>query len=75
MKKFFTILAIAFVSFNFVSCREDDAASEMEVSTMTKQNTANKITDSTSTDSIKVNNAAQNAVDPPKDPPKDRTHW
>ena len=75
MKKFITILAIAFVSLNFVSCRQDDVTSEMEVSSPSQEKLGQKVNDTITSDSVQVNVAAQNAADPPKDPPKDRTHW
>ncbi len=75
MKKVFSILAIAFVSLSFVSCRQDDVTSEMEVNNTAQEKLGLKTTDTITVDSIKANSVAQNAIDPPKDPPKDRTHW
>lgn len=74
MKKAISILAIALVSMNFVSCRQDDVTSEMDTVT-SKQETQNfrKAGDSSKTDSTYAQ-TAQRPVDP--DPPvKDGTSW
>lgn len=72
MKKLISILAIAVVSMNFVSCRQDDVTSEMD--NMTPQESISKRgTDTIKKDST-TSNAAQRPVDP--DPPvKDGTSW
>ena len=74
MKKIFSILAIAFVSLNFVSCRQDDVTSDVDAMTQ-EQVAMKKAVDAVTADSIKVNVVAENAAGPPKDPPKDRTGW
>lgn len=72
MKKFITILAIAFVSLNFVSCRQDDATADMEVTAPESNKTFNKGAVVVS-DTVRPN-LAQRPVDP--DPPvKDGTSW
>ncbi len=72
MKKFVTILAIAFVSLNFVSCRQDDAASDMEVNVPQAKTAFNKDA-SAATDTLKTG-TVKRAIDP--DPPvKDGTSW
>ncbi|UQB69127.1 hypothetical protein [Epilithonimonas zeae] len=73
MKKFISILAIAFVSLNFVSCRQDDSTSDMEVTSPQDNVSFKKGGDSTETDTITVT-ANKRPVDP--DPPvKDGTSW
>lgn len=43
MKKIFSILAIAFVSLSFVSCRQDDdTTTEMELNKTSQENLENK---------------------------------
>lgn len=73
MKKAISILAIAMVSLNFVSCRQDDVTSDMD--TVTNQETLNfrKSEDSSKVKTVTAK-AAQRPVDP--DPPvKDGTRW
>ena len=72
MKKLITILAIAAVSMNFVSCRQDDVTSEMDAMTPQEQ-VAKRSGDTIKTDSVKAK-VAERPVDP--DPPvKDGTSW
>lgn len=72
MKKFITILAIAFVSLNFVSCRQDDVTSEM--GDYTQQTNNFRKAGTVKSDSIKSVAQKDAAVDP--DPPvKDGTSW
>lgn len=73
MKKAISILAIAMVSLNFVSCRQDDVTSDMD--TVTNQETLNfrKAEDSSKVKAVDAK-IAQRPVDP--DPPvKDGTRW
>ncbi len=73
MKKAISILAIAMVSLNFVSCRQDDVTSDMD--TVTNQETLNfrKAEDSSKVKTVDAK-IAQRPVDP--DPPvKDGTSW
>jgi hypothetical protein len=73
MKKFITILAIAFVSLNFVSCRQDDVTSEMGDNTQ-QSNSFKKSSDTVKTDSTTTVGHREAAIDP--DPPvKDGTRW
>jgi len=77
MKKFVSILAIAFVSLNFVSCREDDAASDIEVASAPQPRTNyNKNGDTIKTDSTAANTSALQRPEVDPDPPvKDGTRW
>ncbi|GGG62067.1 hypothetical protein [Epilithonimonas arachidiradicis] len=73
MKKFVSILAIAFVSLNFVSCRQDDVTSDMEVTSAKENLSLRKTEDTAKTDTVKATLATR-PVDP--DPPvKDTTNW
>ena len=73
MKKFISILAIAFVSLNFVSCRQDDVTSDMEVNSPQENVSFKKGGDTTKTDTVSAS-IAKRPVDP--DPPvKDGTSW
>jgi len=72
MKKFITILAIAFVSLNFVSCRQDDVTSEMGDNTQQSNNFRKAGT--VKSDSVTSVAQKEAAIDP--DPPvKDGTRW
>ncbi|WP_333853206.1 hypothetical protein [Epilithonimonas sp.] len=73
MKKFITILAIAAVSLNFVSCRQDDVTSEMGAGS--QENVSFKKTEVTAkTDTVTSVAKRQAQLDP--DPPvKDNTNW
>ena len=71
MKKLITILTIAVVSLNFVSCRQDDEATDFNSNTTQKNASVGKSEEPVKTDSVKV---ASKVVDP--DPPvKDGTSW
>lgn len=73
MKKFISILAIAFVSLNFVSCRQDDVTAEMGASSQ-ENISFKKSGESTKTDS--VTSVAQRPAQLDPDPPvKDGTSW
>ncbi|MFC4688028.1 MAG: hypothetical protein BGO86_03315 [Chryseobacterium sp. 36-9] len=71
MKKFISILAIALVSLNFVSCRQDDVTSDLDVNPTSQEKlTFNK--GGVTADTVAAK--AQRPVDP--DPPvKDGTSW
>ncbi|GEM_PF-890602 len=76
MKKFVSILAIALVSLNFVSCRQDDAASDIEIASVPKQKTNySKSNDTVKTDSTASANAMQKPEVDPDPPVKDGTRW
>ena len=71
MKKLITIVAIAVVSLNFVSCRQDDESTEF-----TNTNTPEMLSNREVLNPVKVDTkgAASKEVDP--DPPyKDGTRW
>ncbi|SHK43101.1 hypothetical protein [Epilithonimonas mollis] len=73
MKKSISILAIALVSLNFVSCRQDDVTSDMDVVTKKESSNFRKGGDSVKAETTTVQHA-QRPVDP--DPPvKDGTSW
>lgn len=73
MKKIFSILAIAVVSLNFVSCRQDDDITSQAESTIQVQNKVESRVSNNpvSADSATVKVAAREETDPPKD----RTGW
>ncbi|MFC0345571.1 hypothetical protein [Epilithonimonas hispanica] len=77
MKKIFSILAIAFVSLSFVSCRQDDdTTTEMELNKTSQENLENKKSiDTIASDSAKVSSRPEMTLDPPKDPPRDTSSW
>ncbi len=73
MKKLISILAIAVVSLNFVSCRQDDVTSDMDSDPVEKVSTLNK-NSAPKADSVTASAAQKPAVDP--DPPvRDGTSW
>jgi len=75
MKKIFSILAIAFVSLSFVSCRQDDdTITETEFNKSSQENLGNRKVTIVS-DSAKVSSRPEMALDPPKDPPRDTSSW
>ncbi|MBP6577049.1 MAG: hypothetical protein KA796_09320 [Chryseobacterium sp.] len=76
MKKISTVLAITFVSFNFISCRQDSIDADFDSAIQQRPVTSNKVADSISSDSVKTNKlASRPGGDPEKDPPRDTTNW
>ncbi len=73
MKKVISILAIAVVSLNFVSCRQDDVTSDMDAPSVEATNNFKK-GETPKQDSATANAAQRPEVDP--DPPvRDGTRW
>jgi len=73
MKKFISILAIAFVSLNFVSCRQDDVTSDMGAGPQ-ENISFRKSGDTVKADTVTGVAKKEAELDP--DPPvKDGTRW
>lgn len=73
MKKFISILAIAVVTMNFVSCRQEDETADLQES-ITQQNKLLKKTGDSAQAGATTSVAGKPEVDP--DPPvRDGTRW
>ena len=71
MKKLITIVTIAVVSLNFVSCRQDDETTDFNNNTTQEKVAGEKVAIPVKTDSVKV---AHKEVDP-YPPVRDGTSW
>jgi len=73
MKKFISILAIAVVTMNFVSCRQEDETADLQANT-TQQNMGLRKAGDSAQAGVPTNAASKPEVDP--DPPvRDGTRW
>ncbi|WP_312766055.1 hypothetical protein [Epilithonimonas sp.] len=73
MKKFISILAIAVVTMNFVSCRQEDETADIQESITQQNKVLKKSSDSAETGEV-ASAVAKPEVDP--DPPvRDGTRW
>lgn len=71
MKRLITIMAIAVVSLNFVSCRQDDDSSEFSTNSTQEMLSNKQVLSTPKADSVVI---VKKEVDP--DPPyKDPTRW
>ena len=73
MKKLLTIVTVAVVSLNFVSCRQEDDSTELSSTNIQEKVNFGKVTNTVKIDTVKSNSLVI-PVDP--DPPvKDGTRW